>query len=163
MDITHEFCPGAIGQIIQMHGVHYAEHWGFTSYFEAKVAHQIAKFTQDKQDTDLVLIARDDQGVAASLILDLHDPESDDRGAHLRWFICADRCRGTGMGRKLMSLAVAHAEAHSNGKMWLTTFAGLEPALHLYRSFGFVLHAENEGDVWGTVVNEQEYHRAGNN
>jgi len=162
MDITHEFFPGAIGQIIQMHGAHYAKHWGFTSYFEANVAQQIAKFTQDKQDTDLVLIARDDQGVAASLILDLHDPESGDRGAHLRWFICADRCRGTGMGRKLMSLAVAHAEARCNGKMWLTTFAGLEPALHLYRSFGFVLHAENEGDVWGTVVNEQEYHRAGN-
>ncbi|WP_341233815.1 GNAT family N-acetyltransferase [uncultured Sulfitobacter sp.] len=162
MDITHEFFPGAIGQIIQMHGVHYAKHWGFTSYFEAKVADQIAKFTQNKQDTDLVLIARDDQGVAASLILDLHDPESGTRGAHLRWFICADRCRGTGMGRKLMSLAVAHAETHSNGKMWLTTFAGLEPALHLYRSFGFVLHAESEGDVWGTVVNEQEYHRAGN-
>jgi ribosomal protein S18 acetylase RimI-like enzyme len=162
MDITHEFFPGAIGQIIQMHGMHYAKNWGFTSYFEAKVADQIAKFTQDKQDTDLVLIAQDDQGVAASLILDLHDPESGTRGAHLRWFICADRCRGTGMGRKLMSLAVDHAEAHCNGKMWLTTFAGLEPALHLYRSFGFVLHAESEGDVWGTVVNEQEYHRAGN-
>ena len=139
MNITHDFFPGAIGQIIQLHGTHYAKNWGFTSYFEAKVAQQIAGFAHGKQETDLALIAQDDQGVAASLVLDLHDPESGPRGAHLRWFICADRCRGTGMGRKLMAQAVAHAETHTNGKMWLRTFAGLEPALHLYRSFGFVL------------------------
>ena len=48
LNITNDFFPGAIGQIIQMHGTHYAKHWGFTSYFEAKVAHQIAKFTLDK-------------------------------------------------------------------------------------------------------------------
>ncbi|WP_093917756.1 GNAT family N-acetyltransferase [Sulfitobacter marinus] len=162
MNITQDFFPGAIGQIIQMHGTHYASQWGFTSYFEAKVAHQISEFVQGKKDTDLVLIAQDYQGVAASLVLDLHDAQSDGRGAHLRWFLCADRCRGTGMGRKLMTQAVAHAERHSNGKMWLRTFAGLKPALHLYRSFGFVLQAEKAGDMWGTVVNEQEYRRPGN-
>ena len=161
MNITHDFFPGAIGQIIQLHGSHYAKHWGFTSYFEAKVAHQLAEFAHGRKDPDLVLLARDDQGVAASLILNLHDPESQARGAHLRWFICADRCRGSGIGRKLLSMAVAHAEQHSQGKIWLQTFAGLEPALHLYRSFGFVLHDEQEGDAWGTVVKEQEYRRSG--
>ena len=161
MDISDDFFPGAIGQIIQMHGAHYSQNWGFTTYFEAKVAHQLAAFAQGKQDTDLVLIAHDRDGVAGSLILNLHDPEAAGRGAHLRWFICADRCRGTGIGRKLLAKAVAHAETHTNGKMWLHTFAGLEPALHLYRSFGFVLHSEMDGDVWGTIVKEQEYRRSG--
>ena len=159
MDITKDFFPGAIGQIIQMHGTHYATHWGFTTYFEAKVAHQLAAFAARKTDQDLVLIARDADGVAASVFLDLNDPESGARGAHVRWFISADRCRGTGIGRRLMAQAVEHAETHTQGRMWLRTFAGLEPALHLYRSFGFELYSEMEGDAWGTVVKEQEHHR----
>jgi GNAT superfamily N-acetyltransferase len=160
MDISYEFFPGAIGQIIQLHGVHYAKHWGFTTYFEAKVAHQLAEFALGRRDNDLVLIAHDTDGVAGSLILNLNDPESAERGAHLRWFMCADRCRGAGIGRELLTRAVAYAEANDNGKMWLRTFAGLEPALHLYRSVGFVLHSEHEGNAWGTVVKEQEYRRS---
>ncbi len=160
MKISEVFFPGAIGQIISLHGAYYAKHWGFTTYFEAKVASQISEFSELRQPNDLVLIAHDTEGVAASLILNLNDPESASRGAHLRWFICAERCRGTGIGRRLLVRAVSHADMHTQGRVWLRTFAGLEPALHLYRSFGFVLSSEAEGDAWGTIVKEQEYCRS---
>ncbi len=159
MEIAEHFIPGALGGIIGLHGGHYATHWGFTTVFEAKVATELAAFAQRKAENDLVLIARDDEGLAASLILDVNDPASGHRGAHLRWFICADRCRGQGIGRLFLQRAVAHADAQTGGRMWLTTFDGLLPARHLYESVGFSLVSQIAGNAWGTIVQEQEFQR----
>jgi GNAT superfamily N-acetyltransferase len=159
MKIITEFAPGSLGTIIALHGQHYAQNWGFGTFFEAKVAHELAAFAGRMASNDLVLLTYDDEGLAASIVLDLNDPMSGERGGHLRWFICAERCRGTGIGRKLMDRAMSHADDHSNGNVWLTTFAGLEPARHLYESYGFVLKHEQEGEAWGTVVTEQEFRR----
>ena len=159
MTIITEFAPGSLGTIIALHGQHYAQNWGFGTFFEAKVAHELAAFTGQMASNDLVLLAYDNEGLAASIVLDLNDPMSGERGGHLRWFICAERCRGTGIGRKLMDRAMSHADDHSNGNVWLTTFAGLEPARHLYESYGFTLTHEQEGEAWGTVVKEQEFRR----
>lgn len=159
MQISHGFSPGTLGEIVALHGRHYAENWGFGPFFEAKVAREMAKFQTRVTDSDLILIAQDEDGVAASLILDLHDPVSGPRGAHLRWFIASERCRGTGIGRKFMALAIEHANQHSNGLVWLTTFAGLDAARHLYEDFGFQLAREHLGEAWGTQVTEQEFRR----
>lgn len=159
MQIETAFFPGALGEIVALHARHYAQHWNFGTFFEAKVASELAAFAARMKATDFVLLARDDHGLAASMILDLHDPESGLRGAHLRWFIAADRCRGTGIGRQFMDHATAHADAHCDGKVWLTTFAGLAPARHLYESYGFNLAHENEGAAWGVSVLEQEFQR----
>ena len=159
MKIITEFAPGSLGTIIALHGQHYAQNWGFGTFFEAKVAHELAAFAGRMASNDLVILAYDDEGLAASIVLDLNDPVSGERGGHLRWFICAERCRGTGIGRTLMDRAMSHADEHSNGNVWLTTFAGLEPARHLYERFGFILTHEQEGEAWGTVVKEQEFRR----
>lgn len=161
MKIVDHFVPGAIGTIVQLHGSYYATHWGFGTFFEAKVARELADFADRMTERDLVLFGLDDQGVAASLVLDLNDPLSLDRGAHLRWFMCDARCRGTGIGRDLLARAVTHADTHSEGRMWLTTFAGLSSARHLYESYGFQLVLEEEGAAWGTRVREQEFRREG--
>jgi len=159
MKISKEFGPGALGEIVTLHSKFYAAHWRFGLFFETKVARELADFADRAAKNDLVLIAQDEDGVAASLILDLNDPISDKRGAHLRWFICADRCRGTGIGREFMERAVEHAKAHCQGRIWLTTFAGLQSARHLYNEFGFTPVSEEEGDVWGTRVLQQEFRR----
>lgn len=162
MEIIDYFPAGAIGEIATLHGRHYKAHWSFGTFFEAKVAKELAEFALRQAPDDLVLFASDDQGMAASLILDLNDPESADRGAHLRWFIAADRCRGSGIGRLLMDRALAHADANTRGRVWLTTFAGLDAARHLYESYGFSLHSQTEGMAWGTRVMEQEFRRQPN-
>ncbi|NNE87746.1 MAG: GNAT family N-acetyltransferase [Silicimonas sp.] len=159
MIIETQFYPGALGEIITLHAQYYAENWGFGTFFEAKVGRELSDFATRCATNDLLLLARDDTGLAASLILDLNDSASGVRGGHLRWFIAAERCRGSGMGRALMETAITHAERHSGGRMWLTTFKGLGPARHLYESFGFHLAAEAPGEAWGTVVTEQEFQR----
>ena len=159
MDIREGFDPGSLGQIVALHGAHYAASWGFGTVFEAKVAREIAEFAGRCATDDLVLVAVDEDGVAASLILDVHDPQSGARGAHLRWFIAHERCRGRGIGREMLARACAHADAHSGGAMWLSTFAGLHAARHLYGAHGFELVYEAEGAAWGTVVTEQEFRR----
>lgn len=158
MDISESFLAGSLGAIVTLHGQYYAANWGFGTFFEAKVARELAEFASRKTGDDLVLIAHDGHGVAASLILDLNDPMSNGKGAHLRWFICAERCRGTGIGRAFLHRAVSHAGEHAGGRIWLTTFQGLMPARHLYDSFGFQLVSEAEGQAWGTIVKEQEFH-----
>ncbi|CUJ98127.1 Acetyltransferase (GNAT) family protein [Shimia thalassica] len=159
MEFCNYFPPGALGDIIGLHSRYYASSWGFGTFFEAKVARELAGFADRASGTDLILIAHDAGVVKASLILDLNDPQSGARGAHLRWFICSQDCRGTGVGRSFMARAVAHAEQHSGGRMWLTTFAGLHSARHLYENFGFTLAVEAQGDAWGTTVTEQEFRR----
>lgn len=157
--IVEHFSPGAIGSIVTLHARHYAEHWGFGTFFEAKVATELAAFSMRANARDLVLAAEDDDGLCASLVLDLNDPASGSRGAHLRWFITDDRCRGTGLGRELMTRAMAHADVHLDGRAWLTTFRGLDAARHLYEAFGFKLAKEAEGEAWGSKVFEQEFRR----
>lgn len=161
MNISEQFGPGAVGAIVMLHGAHYATHWGFGTFFEAKVARELSDFAMRQAPNDLVLIAQDAEGVAASIILDLNDPVSGARGAHLRWFIAADRCRGSGIGRRLLDRAIVHADVHAKGKIWLTTFAGLMPARHLYENYGFRLYSEASGEAWGTAVMEQEFRRLG--
>ena len=109
--LSERFQPGDLDQIVRLHARYYANNWGFGTYFKEKVASELAAFARRKGPNDLVLIARDDTGVAASIILDLNDPNRDGRGAHLRWFIVSDRYRSTGIGRQMMSQAMAHCDA----------------------------------------------------
>ncbi len=159
MQIETEFFPGSIGAIASLHGEYYAHHWGFGTFFEAKVATELSAFALRKSRDDLILLAQDGDGLIASLILDLNDPESGERGAHLRWFFTADRCRGTGWGQHLMTTAMAHVDTLAGGRSWLTTFAGLDTARALYEAHGYALETESDGAAWGVRVREQEFRR----
>lgn len=157
--VVEGFVPGAIGSIVTLHARYYARHWGFGLVFEAKVARELAAFAQRVSDRDLVLLARRGDAVVGSLILDLNDPDSGPRGAHLRWFILDPDCAGGGIGRQMMTRAMAHLGRLGDGRAWLTTFAGLDTARALYERHGFALVHEAAGDAWGTVVTEQEFAR----
>ena len=159
-DITQGLVPGAIGTIVTLHAEYYARHWGFGTVFEAKVARELADFATRMKADDLVLLAGSGDRVTGSLILDLNDPESGPRGAHLRWFIIDPASHGEGLGRRMMAQAVSHIDEHADGQAWLTTFAGLDAARRLYEDFGFALVHEAEGDAWGSVVRQQEFRRA---
>ncbi|MDX1575973.1 MAG: GNAT family N-acetyltransferase, partial [Kiloniellales bacterium] len=78
-------------------------------------------------------------------------------GAHLRWFIVSDDARGTGLGRVLLERAVAHCTDRRYGRIYLTTFAGLDAARHLYESMGFHLVDEQDADQWQGGVREQRF------
>ena len=82
--------------------------------------------------------------------------------AHLRWFILDDSCRGTGIGRRLLSEAMAFCDSRQFSAVQLWTFKGLDAARKLYESFGFTLIREWQGEQWGKVMTEQQFTRSGN-
>jgi hypothetical protein len=43
--------------------------------------------------------------------------------------------------------------------VYLTTFAGLDPARHLYEKWGFNLIEEEENNSWGVSMKEQMFER----
>ena len=58
-----------------------------------------------------------------------------------------------------MAEAMSHVDAGGFAGTYLTTFAGLAPARHLYEAFGFRLVSESEIDQWSGGVREQRFER----
>jgi DNA-binding MarR family transcriptional regulator/GNAT superfamily N-acetyltransferase len=158
VQIAEGYRPGCIGDIASLHGRFYAANWGFGSYFEKKVATELAQFAASLPAEGKALwLAVERDRVLASLAIDGHENESAGT-AHLRWFIVDDALRGTGVGRQMMTNAMQFVDAHYD-ETYLWTFKGLDAARHLYESFGFRLAEEFEGDQWGTKVTEQRFVR----
>ncbi len=159
--ITHGYRPGAIADIVGAHIAYYAPTWGFGLTFETKVAVELAEFLQRYDAArDLFLCATDADGTFLGSITIDGIGGHGAAGAHLRWFITTDAARGTGLGRRLLTDAVAFCDAQGYAKTYLTTFAGLDAARHLYEQFGFRLHAETDADTWsGGSVGEQRFER----
>ncbi len=160
--ITGHFPPGAIGRIVQMHGSYYAHEWNMGTVFESKVAQGLGEFaSRYNSDEDLVIIAMLDEEIVGSLILDVNDPESDSRGAHLRFFILDDIARGTGLGNQMLNISLDHVDTHCDGKCWLTTFGGLEAAKHIYEKHNFKITKDILGTRWGFELRDQTFERDG--
>ncbi|MEM8975819.1 MAG: GNAT family N-acetyltransferase [Pseudomonadota bacterium] len=154
------YLPGALAETVRLHMEYYAPQWNFGVAFETKVASEMAEFLgRLDADRDLFLTAHNDQGdMLGSITIDAEEVDSE--GAHLRWFITSDAARGTGLGRALMSRAIQFCDQCGYDRIYLTTFAGLEAARHLYESFGFVMVSESAVDQWQGGVREQRFERA---
>ena len=96
-----------------------------------------------------------DNRVQGSIIID--GIKADSEGAHLRWYIVSEKLHGQGIGRQLISIAMDFCRKRHYKQVFLWTFAGLDPARHLYEKSGFKLVHEQQGSQWGTTVTEQKY------
>ncbi|EPY4080250.1 bifunctional helix-turn-helix transcriptional regulator/GNAT family N-acetyltransferase [Klebsiella quasipneumoniae] len=153
--------PGAIGRIAQMHGEYYARHHDFGAFFEGKVAGGVAEFaTRLSSQVNQIWLAMREGKIVGSVAIDGEDLGQ--QQAHLRWFILDDSCRGTGIGRRLLSEAMAFCDSRQFSAVQLWTFKGLDAARKLYESFGFTLTREWQGDQWGKMMTEQQFTRPGN-
>ena len=157
MTKLHEgYLPGLLGWTVAEHGRYYADHWNFGAFFETKVATEMADFVRRAGDAhNHIWSVSDAQGFLATLTLDGDDAQNG--LSHLRWFIACDRARGKGLGDQMMKAAIAQARADSMRGIFLTTFAGLDAARHLYDRFGFALVREQQDSTWGTQVLEQRF------
>ncbi|GLC97279.1 MarR family transcriptional regulator [Cupriavidus sp. TA19] len=154
--IRQGYQPGCIGDVASLHARFYSEHWGFGAFFEKRVATELAAFasTLPAEGKALWLYVENGRSLASLAI----DGDTGTGVAHLRWFIVDDSLRGSGIGRQLMSIAMAFVDEHYK-ETYLWTFKGLDSARHLYEAFGFALASEFEGDQWGTRVTEQRFTR----
>lgn len=158
VEIKAGYRPGAIARCVDMHANYYARTAKFGRPFEAQVAAGLAEFSArlDKPCNQLWLAIQLDRIVGTVAI----DGEDLGEGrAHLRWFIVDDGMRGAGVGRRLLSEAVAFCERRHFAECHLWTFRGLDAARRLYEAHGFSLVEERPGRQWGEEVLEQRFVR----
>jgi DNA-binding MarR family transcriptional regulator/GNAT superfamily N-acetyltransferase len=158
VEIVAGYVPGVIGRVAEMHGRYYVEPYGFGQFFEAKVAGGMAEFSGrlDRLVNGLWVALRGGEIVGTVAV----DGEDLGEGVgHLRWFIMDDTVRGLGIGRRLLSEAIAFCDRQQFGHVDLWTLRGLDAARKLYEDFGFALAEELVGDQWGTKVTEQRFRR----
>jgi GNAT superfamily N-acetyltransferase len=158
LTVCKGYRPGAIGRIVLLHARYYHKHAGFGLPFERKVTNELSEFCAryvDERD-GLWLALREGGGeIEGSIAIDGAHAERD--GAHLRWFICSDEARGTGIGTVLIDSAMAFCRSRNYDHVHLWTFEGLAAARHLYETVGFWLAQERRGTQWGAEVNEQRF------
>lgn len=158
IEIASGYRPGLIARVTLMHALYYAKNSGFGQRFESVVAGGLAAFC-DRLDNpkNQIWAAMRGEDIVGSIAID-----GEDLGpgvAHLRWFILGDGARGGGVGRRLLSTALAFVDAQGFAQTQLWTFAGLVAARHLYESHGFTCAEERRGNQWGTEVMEQRFVR----
>jgi GNAT superfamily N-acetyltransferase len=156
-DITvrHELRPGDMGRVIAMHGELYAREYGFDHGFEAYVAETVAEFgrlARPEQDR-LWLAERGGQLVGSIAIVGREDGL-----AQLRWFLVSTDARGAGLGRRLVSEALAFCRSAGYRSVCLWTVCGLDAAVHLYVAAGFrKTETKPPASLWGAILSEERY------
>lgn len=155
-EIQIGYIPGLVGRVTELHARYYSAVWAFGSFFETKVASEMAAFISRYDPAlDRVWSVLQNRRIYGSLSID-RSGESEDT-AHLRWFIMSEAHRGRGLGNELISRAMTFCRQQNYAKVYLWTFQGLDQAGHLYQKAGFELVEEFPGEQWGTPVTEQRY------
>jgi len=158
IEIAAGYRPGLIGRITDMHAWHYSRNSGFGQSFESLVASGLAEFAgRLDRPCNAIWYALRDGEIVGSVAID-----GEDLGggfAHLRWFIVEDGLQGLGVGRRLLTAAMAFVDEQAFPETHLWTFAGLNAARHLYEAQGFACVEERQGSQWGSEVLEQRFVR----
>ena len=72
-------------------------------------------------------------------------------------FLVEDKHQGRGIGQQLLNMALDFCRQAGFKRVYLTTFAGLDAARHLYERAGFKLYEEVEDRHWGEPLLEQKF------
>jgi GNAT superfamily N-acetyltransferase len=151
-----QYIPGLLGRITELHARYYHQHWGFDLFFETKVAAELADFLNCFNPAqDGLWVAMMDNQIVGSVAISGREAKT--LGARLRWLIVASEYQGRGFGKRLMCEAVDFCRRARFKRIYLTTFAGLNVARHLYEKEGFRVVIEQEDAHWGKTVLEQTF------
>jgi GNAT superfamily N-acetyltransferase len=137
--ITQGYAPGALGRVTELHGTYYSQYWNLGLFFEAKAAIEMADFLKnyDPARESFWLAWQDDKIIGSVTIV---GPRGTETSARLRWFILDPAYQGLGVGKTLLKAALDFCRANRFERVYLTTFAGLDSARHLYEQNGFSLY-----------------------
>ncbi len=156
--VASGYCTGLIARITEMHALYYAREAGFGQRFESVVAAGLAEFCSRLENArNAIWAARRGHEIIGSVAIDGEDVG--ENAAHLRWFIVGDSVRGAGIGRRLLSAALAFVDGQDFAETHLWTFNGLSAARHLYEAHGFACVEERSAAQWGNEVLEQRFVR----
>lgn len=162
IELQQGYQPGVVGRVAEMHARFYSRTVGFGQFFESLVATGMAEFVSRLDSPRNGLwVAVQEERIVGSVAIDGGDAGHDNAHAiaHLRWFIVDDGLRGAGVGRTLLTAALAYCDSQQFAATHLWTFQGLDAARRLYEDVGFVLEQERPGQQWGAEVVEQRFIR----
>lgn len=152
--VRYQTRPGDIGYLTYLHGILYAEEFGYNQSFEAYVAEGLGKFVRSFDlDRDRLWIAEAGGRIIGSIaIVGVSRKE-----AQLRWFLVHPEYRGLGLGRELIEEAVRFCRERSYSNVFLLTTSELGVARHIYVSMGFKRTEQTTHKNWGKEVTEERY------
>ena len=103
--IIKGYMPGSLGRVVELHGDYYSKYWGFDSFFERKVATELAEFIGRYDDSrDGFWTVSLGGRIEGSITID--GIKAGHGEAHLRWFIVSEACHGKGIGTRLINTAM---------------------------------------------------------
>lgn len=150
--IIRSYHPGDAGYIAYRHGVLYHQEYGFDKVFEQYVITSLHEFMSGQQSGNIWIAEADSRPVGCIGIVGC-----DQNTAQLRWFLLEPEFRGTGLGSKLLAVAMDYCRQQQYKNVYLWTFRGLDAARHLYRKFGFLPTEEKPNTTWSTPLTEERW------
>jgi ribosomal protein S18 acetylase RimI-like enzyme len=140
--IRHTLQPGDLGAIVQLHGIVYAREYGLDTTFEPYVAKPLSDFVLEGSGR-LWVAERNGQLMGSIAVV-----ESEGEG-QLRWFLLVPQARGSGLGKRLLDLAMDYCRERRFPRVFLWSFSDLTAALKLYERAGFSVTETVTEYVWG--------------
>jgi N-acetylglutamate synthase-like GNAT family acetyltransferase len=151
--IRHNFKPGDVGYLTYLHGVLYAQEYGWDHTFEAYVACPLSEFAKSSNERERIWIVETNEVIVGSVAI----VEASNTEAQLRWLLLQPDLRGQGIGRYLVNDTIHFCREMGYSSIYLWTVSLLTAATSLYKSLGFQITQEKTHPIWRAVLTEQRY------
>jgi GNAT superfamily N-acetyltransferase len=139
--------------IIDLHGSSYAKECGWNASFKAYVAGPLIDWLRNTSARKRLWIA-EHEGRFVGCVAVVSAAEDT---AQLRWLLVDPQLRGHGLGKRLLTEAIAFAWEQRYTKIILWTEQSLKTASRLYAAAGFIKSEEKASWKWGARVVEEKY------
>lgn len=134
--ILRSYEPGDMGWVTHLHGVLYAQEYGWDEHFEALVAQIVADFINNyKPARERCWIAEMNGEIVGSVFV----VQANETDAKLRLLLVDPEARGMGLGTRLVEECIHFARRRGYKKLMLWTNSVLVEARHIYQKTGFQL------------------------
>ncbi len=141
--IRHTLQPGDLGAIVHLHGIVYAREYGLDTTFEPYVAKPLSDFVLE--GTGRLWVAERDGSLMGSIaVVECRQGEG-----QLRWFLLAPEARGSGLGQRLLELALDYCRERAFPSVFLWSFSDLAAALSSTSVQASRSRRRRRNTVWG--------------